>query len=961
MLFKVRLANYSARLYAHTKAASKKKSYSHTVLLPQTKLPLRLDGNKLVERDKAITNLPAFSELYNWQREVLDGPEFILHDGPPYANGTPHMGHAMNKILKDTIIRSKIIQRKKVHYVPGWDCHGLPIELKVVSSENSSKLTPIQIRHRARNFAKQAIDKQRQTFLSWGVIGDWNNAYLTFSNSYIKNQINKFYELYEKKLVYRDVKPVYWSPSSGTALAEAELEYNERHRSTAVFVKLKLNHIPDGISSNKDVLMYALVWTTTPWTLPSNQAVCFNSLLSYSIVKSPEESELFIVATSLVEKLSKTFNCTLNIINTFSGNLLKDVTYHHPINFNTILPFLPADHANDSKGTGLVHTAPAHGPDDYLVALKNKIPVMSLVNELGCYTSEAGSKLDGLFVLSEGNKRVLDMISEDILHTEDYIHSYPYDWRTKQPVIIRSSKQWFIDTDSIKTKAIELLENVNVIPKMHSEIYKNNLIVQLRKRPYWCISRQRSWGVPIPVFYDATTEQPIITRKVISHLCDLIDTNGVDSWWNSSISDLLPDHIRSDINVSIDTIKKGTDIFDIWFDSGLSWSNVLGADQTADLYLEGVDQFTGWFQSSLMTSVALQNKAPYKSIYVHGFTVDEQGLKMSKSLGNVIDPFDIVQGKKEFKAYGVDTLRWWVVCHANSDAMAHVSTNVLQASADEVQKIRSVLRFAVGALFDYKEKSMEYSSLLMIDKYLLHLLRNFHTQMFESINNYEFNKLSLLTINFLTNPVSSLYYSAIKDRLYCNLANNSDRQAAQYVLFQIFKVVIQTIAPVVPHLAEELYLHLQQKQEGSIFQRKDFGVNDEWFNLKIAELVENVILNIKGDFHKIVGANTSDVHVTIKISEKLNNDLKDIQCDHKQLSDELIDILQASKVTITIDEQLINEDYVIEVKKSDLFMCERCRRVFADVENELCNRCNLIVNGLENKTSVIMYIKSFIV
>ncbi|KAK4876897.1 hypothetical protein RN001_009403 [Aquatica leii] len=923
-----------------------KSKFTNTVLLPQTKFPLRLEKKKLIERDKYINNLSCFKDLYSWQKQNCSEPEFVLHDGPPYANGAPHMGHAINKILKDTIVRSKIIQGQKVDYVPGWDCHGLPIELKALKN-NTHKLTPIEIRNKARNFAKNTIELQKAAFQSWGVIGNWDNSYLTFDNKYVINEIEMFMELYEKGLVFRDVKPVYWSPSSRTALAEAELEYNPQHTSTSTFVKFKLAKFPNAPELNENV--HALIWTTTPWTLPSNQAICFNPNLSYSIVKYGETLDYFIIATNLIETLSKTLNTSFRIINTFNGTTLEGCTYLHPFHNGPESPFLRSDHATDSKGTGLVHTAPAHGPDDFLVALQNKLSILSIVDENGCYTNAAPPELQGLFVLSEGTTTVLDMLGDNIVHVSDFIHSYPYDWRTKKPVILRASNQWFLDTKKIKNRAIELLGNVKGVPLIFNEAYKKNLSDQIQKRPYWCISRQRSWGVPIPAFYEKSTGKPIINREIISHLSSLIDKHNSNCWWQLPVSSLLPQNILTNLNTSIDNIEKGNDIFDIWFDSGLSWSYALKNDKVADVYLEGVDQFTGWFQSSLMTSVALRDKAPYKSIYVHGFVVDENGLKMSKSLGNVIDPVDVIEGKNSVKAYGVDTLRWWVVCHANSDSITHVTTNVLQSSSEEVQKIRSVLRFALGALCDYSDHPTIYSSLNLIDKYLLHLLLKFYLQVSDIYNSYKYEKLAPCVINFVTNPVSTLYYIAIKDRLYCDEADSYQRRSAQFVLHQIFTIVARSIAPVVPHLAEELHLHFPLKQTNSIFQIPLFEPDYAWCNNDISEFVEN-LLNVRKDLYKAVGPNTLDVNLHIQLSEHLFKKYQEIVTDHKDINREMADILQVSLVDVVLNSDL--KDFSISYEKSWLHMCSRCRRVFAENENDLCRRCNLICSNL-NKEAVV--------
>ncbi|RZC33056.1 isoleucine--tRNA ligase, mitochondrial, partial [Asbolus verrucosus] len=544
----LRQKNKVSSLSYCTENGNKKKVYSNTLFLPKTKFPLRLENKKLIERDEQITSIAEFDQLYKWQRSYLSEPEFVLHDGPPYANGKLHMGHALNKILKDTILRYQILKGNKVHYVPGWDCHGLPIELKALSKHDA---TPLEIRSKARAFASTTIRNQKEIFKSWGILGDWNHHYATYNPDYVKLQFKLFYKLYEKNLIYRDIKPIYWSPSSRTALAEAELEYNEQHRSPSVFVRFKIKNIPN----RKFDRIYALIWTTTPWTLPSNQAVCYNPALSYSLVKNPKDDSLYILASDLIENLSQTLNYKLEIVDSLHSETLSHCTYIHPLYKEKELNFIAATHATSAKGTGLVHTAPAHGPEDFLVALHNKMQIENLINELGCYNSSAGKYLDGKFVLEEGTQEVLKLIKDDIVHLHDHVHSYPYDWRTKKPVIIRASQQWFLDTDSIKSRAIDLLEDVQIIPKVSSEMYKRNLINQIQKRPYWCISRQRKWGVPIPVFFNKLNDKILTSEDLIRHLCMLIDNHGTDFWWQLPLHQLIPEELRE--GVSIDQIQKG--------------------------------------------------------------------------------------------------------------------------------------------------------------------------------------------------------------------------------------------------------------------------------------------------------------------------------------------------------------------------------------------------------------------
>nr|XP_023028267.1 isoleucine--tRNA ligase, mitochondrial-like [Leptinotarsa decemlineata] len=853
------------------------------------------------------------------------------------------MGHAINKILKDAILRCHILKGNKVHYVPGWDCHGLPIELKATTS--SINCNPIEVRSKAKTFAEKTIEVQKKTFQSWGVLGDWKNSYKTYTVDYVKTQLRQFYKLYKKELVYRDVKPVHWSPSSRTALAEAELEYNDNHKSPSAYIRFELKQVPK-LDFLKDKKVYTIIWTTTPWTLPSNHAVCYNELLSYSILKrsDPQDTNIYIVATDLVKSVSSILNTNFEIVKVVKGDQLEGAEYEHPIYKDRVHKLFHSPHATTSKGTGLVHNAGAHGPDDFVVALTNKIPIVDLVNEFGTYESDAGPILAGKEVLSEGNKTVLDMLKNDLMYLGEITHSYPYDWRTKKPVIIRASKQWFIDTESIKNAAVELLDSVKFIPSERAETYKKNLTNQILKRPYWCISRQRKWGVPIPVFYNKNTSETIIDENTMAHQLNLLEKYGTDFWWQFSTSELLPESSCT----SPEILEKGEDIMDIWLDSGLSWAKVLEGEKVADMYLEGVDQLTGWFQSSLLTSVALRNKAPYRSLYVHGFAVDQNGTKMSKSIGNVVNPVHIKDGKKGQKPYGVDTLRWWVTCHANQVSLAHVSTNVLDSSAEEVQKIRSILRFALGSLSDY-ENSEEYkNNLLLIDKYMLHLLLHFHNQVGEFLENYQFHKVSATLLHLLTNPVSALYYTSVKDRLYCDNLDNSRRRAAQHTLLQILEVVTRSIAPMVPHLAEEIHLNMPQKDSKTYFTSHHAQPESDWENESIAKAME-VILNCKKDINKELGANTMAVNVTVIFSKQRFSDMKNLM-EISELEQQLVDIFQVSNVSITEDN--MEMDYELEISKSQNVSCPRCRKINSEKDNELCNRCYNVLNSSNNNKTV---------
>ncbi|KAK7790577.1 hypothetical protein R5R35_005944 [Gryllus longicercus] len=925
------------------KNLSPKQKFTHTVLLPKTSFPLRVNAAKRVESDNYIYETCKFAELYQWQREHLRGPEFVLHDGPPYANGKLHMGHAINKILKDITIRQKLLQGFRIHYVPGWDCHGLPIELKAITEENEIvKSDPLEIRSKAREIVKKAINDQLEAFKAWGVMANWNECYFTLNIDYIKNQLNQFLILYNKGLIYRDLKPIFWSPSSRTALAEAELEYNPQHVSKSVILGLHIVQspnlqVPAEAASDK---IKALVWTTTPWTLPANQAVCFNPSISYCLGKIEGfDGQIYLLAEECVAAVEMKLGKQLQILKTFSGELLKNVQYCHPVNVNKQLPFLPGSHVTSEIGTGLVHTAPAHGPDDFVIALQHQIPLVNLVDENGCYTVEAGTDLEGLSVLKEGNTKVLEKLKSHIIHLENYVHSYPCDWRTKQPVIVKASYQWFIDTDALKAKALELLKDITVYPSQPQS--HSALISQIEKRPYWCISRQRIWGAPIPVLYKKMDGTPVVSRALIDHYNKLLEENGADFWWVLPKEKIAPDYLLEDHGISSSDVEKGKDILDIWFDSGLSWSYVLGNEKVADMYLEGVDQYTGWFQSSLMISVGLRGKTPYKSLFVHGFAVDEKGHKMSKSIGNVIDPEEIRKGKggkdvKKKSAFGTDTLRWWVASHASQVDNVPVSQSIMEASSAEVHKIRIVLRFLLGALSDYSSSNDSHSfrNFFSLDLWMLDKLRKFETEIFESYNLYQYKRVCKIITNFITNEVSAIYCHITKDRLYCRKKDDVYRQSCQFVIKNILETVSRGVAPVLPYLIEEVYLHYPCKAVEQFFYSKSHPKIPEHWHFPDAVSRVETALKAKAVIDKMSSCNTLQLSAIVTGSGNEFLNLKEL-ADHNELNE----LLQVSHSEVMEGTSALQ----IKIEPTSGKLCVRCRQYTSQFEDKLCHRCEEVL------------------
>ncbi|KAF6073336.1 isoleucyl-tRNA synthetase 2, mitochondrial [Phyllostomus discolor] len=952
--------------------------YRETVLLPQTSFPMKLLGRQQPDLELEIQQKCGFSELYSWQRERKVKTEFCLHDGPPYANGDPHVGHALNKILKDIANRYHMMRGSKVHFVPGWDCHGLPIEVKVLSElgGKAQNLSAVEIREKARSFARAAIEKQRSAFIRWGVMADWDNCYYTFDGKYEAKQLRIFYQMYEKGLIYRSYKPVFWSPSSRTALAEAELEYNPEHVSRSVYVKFPLLKPAPKLASLIDGSAPAscLVWTTQPWTIPANQAVCYMPDAKYAIVKCSTSGELYILAADKVTPVASALKTTFEVISTCSGADLENGTCTHPLIPDKVSPLLPANHVTMAKGTGLVHTAPAHGMEDYSVASQHDLSMDCVVDEDGVFTDAAGPELRRKAVLEEGTDAVIKMLqaSKNLLKEETLVHSYPYDWRTKKPVVIRASKQWFVDITDLKTTAKELLKKVKFIPASAL----NAMVDTMDRRPYWCISRQRAWGVPIPVFHHKTKDEFLINSQTVEHVAQLVEQRGSDVWWTLPPEQLLPAEVLAQAG-GTDALEfaPGRDILDIWFDSGTSWSCVLpGTDQTADLYLEGKDQLGGWFQSSLLTSVAVRKKAPFKTVVVHGFTLGEKGEKMSKSLGNVVDPDVVVNGgpdQSKEPPYGADVLRWWVA-ESNVFTEVTISPSVLSAARDDINKLRNTLRFLLGnvAGFNPETDSIPVDKMYVIDQYMLHLLQDLAGKVTDSYKQYDFGKVIRLLQAFYTRELSNFYFSIIKDRLYCESAGDPKRRSCQTALAEILDVMVRAFAPILPHLAEEVFQHIPYaKEPRSVFRTGWINTSSLWKKPGLEEAVESACAMRDKFLGSIPGRNAAEYDVTVVIEPGLLFEIMEmLQAEETSSTSQLSELMMASRTTLLSQEPqvtpgdatehtgtfLINleggdireeSSYKVIVTPTTKEKCPRCWKYTATSSDTLCPRCAEVVGG----------------
>lgn len=912
--------------------------------------------------------------MYSWQRERKAKNKFCLHDGPPYANGDPHVGHALNKILKDIRNRFEMLRGRQVHYIPGWDCHGLPIELKALGDLGTSGLSPLQIRQKAREFAEGAIARQKAAFQRWGVMADWDQCYYTFDGTYEAAQLKVFQEMHSKGLIYQDYKPVFWSPSSGTALAEAELEYNPEHVSRAIYATFPLVTLPPKIASQKGLeSVSVLVWTTQPWTIPANQAVCYMPNAQYSVVKRADNSEKFLVATERTASIAALLGTDLQTVGTFTGSLLEGGICKHPTIPDKQVPLLPANHVTMVKGTGLVHTAPAHGMEDYSVASQFKLPVECMVDEDGKFNELAGPELQKLSVMTEGNDKVISMLKQcnALLKEEQCVHSYPYDWRTKQPVVIRPSKQWFINTETLKDKAKEALQKVRVLP----ESARSSLLTMLDRRTYWCISRQRSWGVPIPVFYHKESGEALINKYTVSHIAQLFKEKGSDCWWELPIETLLPPEVLKKSKAgAVSDYVRGEDVLDIWFDSGASWAAVLEAesDSRADVYVEGKDQIGGWFQSSLLTSVAVRNKAPYKSLVVHGFAVSEKGEKMSKSVGNVVDPDVVINGGKgpTEPAYGADVLRWWVA-ESNVFSEVQIGPSVLNSARDSISKLRNTLKFLLGNLqgFDPRLQAVDPKQMHYIDQYMLHLLREYSIKVTDAYSEFDAGRVIRVLQAFITRELSSFYFSIIKDRLYCDAEDSLGRRSCQTVLEEILDGVTRSIAPILPHMAEEVYLHAPGHDKGeTLFKSGWIKSSSVWRRPGLEEAVEGACAIRDCFLSSIPGKNAARYDLTVAIEPGLLFELMEsLQEEPTSTTSQLAELMMAARVNlatkmprdldpeallnhgtflINLEGGVIREEsaYSIAVTSTSAARCPRCRRYTANSADCLCPRCQSVVS-----------------
>ncbi|KAF2814740.1 isoleucyl-tRNA synthetase [Mytilinidion resinicola] len=991
--------------------------WTSTLHLPKSTFPARPNPASAPRYLARCTD-----ELYAWQqstRSLKPDSNFVLHDGPPYANGPLHIGHALNKITKDLICRFEVGQGKRVSYVPGWDCHGLPIELKALQAakDPGARMSPVRVRKAARALAERTVKEQMAGFKAWGVMGDWSNAYRTMDKAFEMRQLKVFREMVVKGLIYRQFKPVYWSPSSGTALAEAELEYDENHESTAAFIRFPVEASKELQSEFPDITWHeldAVIWTTTPWTLPANTAIAVHNTMEYSVVQGPKSPRRFIIASPRVSYLGSILGVELEIV--FSGILGSQIAgnmfYKNPLQgfSSQTQPIIHADFVSDSSGSGLVHMAPGHGMDDYNVCSQFGIQAFAPVDDNGRFTSAAfpdqPELLQGLSVQKEGTNAVLEYLEmeekEYVLHTHVIKHKYPIDWRTKQPVIIRATEQWFANVDGIKSGAMQALEDVTFIPA----VGRTRLESFVQGRSQWCISRQRSWGVPIPALYRMDTEKPdaVMDGPTIDHITKVIEQRGIDAWWTDPEDD--PAWIPESL---LGTYTRGKDTMDVWFDSGTSWTLLPQRDDgpIADVYFEGTDQHRGWFQSSLLTHVAHQVTPqehtilpPYRTLITHGFTLDQDGRKMSKSLGNVISPDEIMSGtllppmkprknkdknikfsttdfKPTYDGMGPDALRLWA---ASSDYTKDVVIGqpVLLGVNLALHKYRVTFKWLLGVLnlnipgfsstsFADFHEGLDDAPLTLADEIALYRLAQVSHEIHAHFAKYEFSRGIVALNKYIVHDLSAFYFETLKDRIYAGTIE--DRASAQHVLGLLFHELCQILTPVCPILVEEVWDHVPERLRSDIeHPARIVWEPFEW------ELEAGEELRLEGQM-KVLNA----AHAAVKVAqEKARGEKKigsGLECEvlmvlpdvnmeefeKLELSNEdLADVFVVSRVSVVGeagvkaaigDRELLwryEEEFQfgeegpmakVVVLPPIEHKCPRCWRFVAPQPEELCSRC----------------------
>lgn len=882
------------------------------------------------------------NDLYEQRLKLNEGhPRFDLHDGPPFANGNIHMGHALNKISKDIIVRYKNMNGYYAPYVPGWDTHGLPVEQQLAKKGVDRKtMDRAKYRELCRQYAEEQIQKQMTDFKRLGVMADWDHPYITLQHDFEAQEIRVFGEMYKKGYIYKGKKPVYWSWSSESTLAEAEVEY-KAVEANSIFVAFPVTD-GKGIIDPKDT--YFVIWTTTPWTIPANEAICVNPKFDYSVVQVGDKR--YVVASGLLDKVAEEIGWdNYKVVQTVKGADMEYMKAKHPIYDKESL-VIEGFHVTLDDGTGLVHTAPGFGEDDFNVGQKYNLPIFSPVDAHGCYTDEV-PELKGMFY-QDVDKLMIQKLKDAgaLLKLKVFTHSYPHDWRTKKPVIFRATTQWFASISPFRDQILDQIDKAEFIPSWG----KTRLYNMIKDRGDWVISRQRAWGVPLPIFY-AEDGTPIVTPETIEHIAKIFEKEGSNAWYTHTAKELLPDGFTSEHSPNGEFTKE-KDILDVWFDSGSSWSGVMekrdGLHFPADLYLEGSDQYRGWFNSSLITSVAVTGKAPYKEVLSQGFVLDDKGHKMSKSLGNVISPNDVI------KRMGAEIIRLWVA-QADTTSDVAVSMGILQQSAEGYRKIRNTFRYMLANTsdFDPKENRVSYDDLRSVDQYMEVKLNDLVKDCLAAYDKFDFTTVFKKVFNFISNDLSAFYLDFAKDVLYIEDQDSHARRSMQTVIYDAAVKLDKILTPILPHTMEEIWGFLKEPEDyvqlANMPKVEGYANHDELLENwgKFMNLRNDVLKALEDARNKKLIGKSFEAAVTIYPDKETKAMLDDLDADFRQ-------ILIVSKLTIADGEapedaeKLNNASIVVEHAEGEV--CPRCRMIRTDIGEDpklpkLCGRCAKIVEA----------------
>ena len=928
--------------------------YGKTLHLPETEFPMR--GN-LPKREPDMLKWWQDNKIYEKRLQKRDGaPKFILHDGPPYANGKLHIGHALNKVLKDAILKYKTMRGYYTKYIPGWDTHGLPIEHAVVkaSGKNRHEFAPLDLRKKCHDFALENVEIQKADFIRFGVMGDWDHPYLTLHKPVEVAQIGVFGEMAKKGYIYKGMKTVYWCPHCETALAEAEIEYKD-DKSFSLYVKFKavdLNcHMPKGADPEKT---FAVIWTTTPWTIPANIAISANEKLEYVWVKSGEE--FLLMAKDLVDATMQAAKIADYEVmpDVMTGKQLEGLVFQHPFYEDRKVPIICGDHVTLEAGTGLVHTAPDHGEDDFNVCKKYDswgLKPLGTVGPDGKYTKVVPD-FEGMFVF-DANVPVIKKLAEvgALFAKSTFRHQYPHCWRCKEPIIYRATEQWFSSVDGYRQEALDAIDHVKWIPSWgHERIYN-----MIRDRGDWCISRQRVWGVPIPIFYCKDCGEYIINDETIAHLQEMFAKEGSDTWWMHDAKELLPEGYKCP-HCGGTEFTKESDIMDVWFDSGCTHQGVMKNDPDSgypvDMYLEGSDQHRGWFNSSLLTSVAINGIAPYRSVLTHGFTVDGEGKKMSKSVGNTVAPQEIID------KYGADVMRLWV-CSADYQGDIRLSPKILKQLSDAYRKIRNTFRYLLGNLADFNPDtdSVAYADMQELDKWALLRMERVLEEVTDAYENYQFHNMYHAVHNFCIVDMSAMYLDVIKDRLYTEKADSVARRSAQTAMYQILDMLARVLSPFLSFTAEEVWQAMPQVagKDESVMLADWPKAHPEYIDTDL-EARWDKFLTYRSDLTRALEVARKDKKIGHPLDAVVtiydDGEDYDFLC---QWQDQLATLLIVSEVSLVKDaapaDAMAGEnhpDMKITVVPSTHEKCERCWKHDATVGSNpdhptLCARCAAVL------------------